>query len=67
MEGDGLPGRAKWIEGLTRVRVSIDHWGEGYTTDWGRSASVHAVARTLTCAVVSATPLVSCARNSLKI
>jgi class 3 adenylate cyclase len=41
IEDDGSPGRAKWIEGLTRVRASIDHWGEGYTTDWAVPSLSH--------------------------
>jgi class 3 adenylate cyclase len=34
MEDDGTPGRAAWINAMTRVRKSIDHWGEGRTVDW---------------------------------
>jgi len=40
-EDDGSPGRARWIEGLTRVRASIDHWGEGYTADWAVPSLSH--------------------------
>ncbi|PXX13216.1 adenylate/guanylate cyclase domain-containing protein [Mycolicibacterium moriokaense] len=41
LEDDGSPGRAKWIEALTRVRASIDHWGEGYTADWAAPSLSH--------------------------
>jgi class 3 adenylate cyclase len=34
MEDDGSPGRAEWIAAMTRVRNTIDHWGEGTTIDW---------------------------------
>ncbi|HTI76941.1 MAG TPA: adenylate/guanylate cyclase domain-containing protein [Mycobacterium sp.] len=34
MEDDGSPGRAEWIAEMTRVRNTIDHWGEGTTIDW---------------------------------
>ncbi len=41
LEDDGSPGRAQWIEGLTRVRSSIDHWGEGHTLDWAAPSLSH--------------------------
>ncbi|WP_169714731.1 alpha/beta fold hydrolase [Mycobacterium celatum] len=34
LDDDGSPGRTKWIELMTRVRSTIDHWGEGQTIDW---------------------------------
>jgi pimeloyl-ACP methyl ester carboxylesterase len=34
LDYDGSEGRAKWIELMTRVRATIDHWGEGQTIDW---------------------------------
>src|ERR1700739_1255571 len=34
VDDDGSPGRAKWIEHVTGLRASIDHWGEGRTVDW---------------------------------
>ncbi|MFZ0227226.1 MAG: alpha/beta hydrolase, partial [Mycobacterium sp.] len=34
VDDDGSPGRAKWIEHVTGLRTSIDHWGEGRTVDW---------------------------------
>jgi class 3 adenylate cyclase len=34
LEDDGSPGRAQWIELMTRIRATIDHWGEGRTVDW---------------------------------
>jgi class 3 adenylate cyclase/pimeloyl-ACP methyl ester carboxylesterase len=34
VDDDGSPARAKWIEHVTGLRASIDHWGEGRTVDW---------------------------------
>jgi class 3 adenylate cyclase len=34
LDHDGSATRAEWIELMTRVRTSIDHWGEGTTIDW---------------------------------
>jgi class 3 adenylate cyclase len=33
LEDDGSA-RARWLKLLTRIRLSIDHWGEGMTIDW---------------------------------
>ena len=41
MTDDGSPGRAKWIEYMTRVRATIDHWGEGRTVDWAAPSLSH--------------------------
>ena len=41
MDDDGSPGRAKWIEHMTRVRASIDRWGEGRTIDWAAPSVSH--------------------------
>lgn len=41
MEDDGSPGRAKWIEYMTGVRATIDHWGEGRTVDWAAPSLSH--------------------------
>ncbi|GAC1403207.1 MAG: adenylate/guanylate cyclase domain-containing protein [Mycobacterium sp.] len=41
LEDDGSPGRAKWIELMTRVRKDIDHWGEGRTIDWAAPSVSH--------------------------
>lgn len=34
LEDDGSTARARWLKLLTRIRLSIDHWGEGMTIDW---------------------------------
>jgi pimeloyl-ACP methyl ester carboxylesterase len=41
MEDDGSPGRAKWIELMTRVRATLDHWGAGQTIDWAAPSLGH--------------------------
>jgi class 3 adenylate cyclase/pimeloyl-ACP methyl ester carboxylesterase len=41
LEDDGSPGRAKWIALNTRVRATIDHWGEGQTIDWAAPSVSH--------------------------
>ena len=41
MHDDGSPGRAKWIDLMTRVRATIDHWGEGRTVDWATPSLRH--------------------------
>jgi pimeloyl-ACP methyl ester carboxylesterase len=41
LDDDGSPGRAKWIELMTRVRATIDHWGEGQTIDWAAPGLSH--------------------------
>jgi class 3 adenylate cyclase len=41
LEDDGSPGRAKWIELMTRTRATIDHWGEGRTVDWAAPSLSH--------------------------
>jgi len=41
LEDDGSPGRAKWIELMTRIRATIDHWGEGRTVDWAAPSISH--------------------------
>ena len=41
LEDDGSPGRAKWIELMTRVRATIDHWGDGQTIDWAAPSVSH--------------------------
>lgn len=41
VEDDGSPGRAKWVELMTRVRATIDHWGEGQTIDWAAPSLSH--------------------------
>lgn len=41
MDDDGSPGRAKYIETMTAVRASIDHWGEGRTIDWAAPSLSH--------------------------
>ncbi len=41
LDDDGSPGRAKWIELMTRVRATIDHWGEGQTIDWAAPSLSH--------------------------
>jgi len=34
VDNDDSPSRTKWIEHLTLLRASIDHWGEGRTVEW---------------------------------
>jgi class 3 adenylate cyclase len=34
IDDDGSQARTTWIEVMTRVRSTIDHWGEGTTIDW---------------------------------
>jgi class 3 adenylate cyclase len=34
LEDDGSPERAKWTELMSRLRDTIDHWGEGRSLDW---------------------------------
>jgi class 3 adenylate cyclase/alpha-beta hydrolase superfamily lysophospholipase len=41
LEDDGSPGRAKWIELMTRIRAMIDHWGQGRTVDWAVPSLSH--------------------------
>jgi class 3 adenylate cyclase/pimeloyl-ACP methyl ester carboxylesterase len=41
MDDDGSPGRAKYIETMTVIRASIDHWGEGRTIDWAAPSLSH--------------------------
>jgi class 3 adenylate cyclase/pimeloyl-ACP methyl ester carboxylesterase len=41
MDDDGSPGRAKYIERMTAVRASIDHWGEGRMIDWAVPSVSH--------------------------
>ncbi len=41
LDDDGSPGRAKWIELMTRVRATVDHWGEGETIDWAAPSLSH--------------------------
>jgi class 3 adenylate cyclase len=41
LEDDGSPGRAKWIELMNLIRVTIDHWGEGRTVDWAAPSLSH--------------------------
>jgi class 3 adenylate cyclase/alpha-beta hydrolase superfamily lysophospholipase len=45
VDDDGSPGRAKWIQLMTRVQASVDHWGEGLTLDWAapslRNSTAH--------------------------
>jgi class 3 adenylate cyclase len=41
LEDDGSPGRAKFIELMTRIRAMIDHWGEGRTVDWAAPSLSH--------------------------
>jgi class 3 adenylate cyclase len=41
LEDDGSPGRAKWITLLSRVRRSVDRWGEGSTIDWAAPSLRH--------------------------
>jgi class 3 adenylate cyclase len=46
LEDDGSPGRAKWIELMTRLRGEIvDHWGEGRTIDWAAPSVSHSTMR----------------------
>jgi class 3 adenylate cyclase len=40
-EDDGSPGRAKWIELMSRARGTLDHWGEGQTLDWAAPSLRH--------------------------
>jgi class 3 adenylate cyclase len=41
IKDDGSPGRRKWIEAATRIRATIDHWGEGRTVDWAAPSLSH--------------------------
>jgi class 3 adenylate cyclase len=41
LEDDGTPERGRWIELMSEVRDSIDHWGEGRTADWGAPSLSH--------------------------
>ncbi|HEU4363436.1 MAG TPA: adenylate/guanylate cyclase domain-containing protein [Mycobacterium sp.] len=41
LDDDGSPGRLKWIELMTRVHATIDHWGEGQTVDWAAPSLSH--------------------------
>jgi pimeloyl-ACP methyl ester carboxylesterase len=44
LDDDGSPGRAKWIELMSRVRATVDHWGEGQTVDWAAPSLSHRAA-----------------------
>ncbi|MGA8127540.1 MAG: adenylate/guanylate cyclase domain-containing protein, partial [Mycobacterium sp.] len=35
------PSRTKWLEHLTNLRASIDHWGEGRTVEWAAPSVSH--------------------------
>jgi pimeloyl-ACP methyl ester carboxylesterase len=41
VDNDGSPSRTKWLEHLTNLRASIDHWGEGRTVDWAAPSVSH--------------------------
>jgi class 3 adenylate cyclase/pimeloyl-ACP methyl ester carboxylesterase len=41
VDDDASPSRTKWIEHLTLLRASIDHWGEGRTVEWAAPSVSH--------------------------